>query len=93
MTDPKYMRPGLDFARGKVIEELGELQAALGKSLRWGWESYNPELPREQQETNAGWAYREISDVREALDNLVLEMDKKMFDRKRTWPPAIGTER
>jgi hypothetical protein len=63
MTDPKYMRPGLDFARGKAIEELGELQAALGKSLRWGWESYNPELPRAEQETNAGWIYREIADV------------------------------
>jgi hypothetical protein len=74
MTDPKYMRPGLDFARGKAIEELGELQAALGKSLRWGWLSVNPELPREQQETNARWIYREIADVREALDNLELEM-------------------
>ncbi len=94
MTDPKYMRPGLDFARGKAIEELGELLAALGKSLRWGWESYNPELPRAEQETNAGWAYREMADVRGALDNLEREMDKAMLLRKRSvWPEPIGTER
>lgn len=77
MTQQKYMRPGLDFARGKTIEELGELQAALGKSLRWGWESYNPELPPEQRETNAEWVRREIADVRGALDNLEREMDAK----------------
>lgn len=42
MTDPKYMRPGLNFARGKAIEELGELQSALGKSLRW-WDDRRDE--------------------------------------------------
>lgn len=75
MTQQKYMRAGLDFARGKTIEELGELQAALGKSLRWGWQSYNPELPPEQRETNEAWVRREIADVRGALDNLEREMD------------------
>lgn len=76
MTNPKYMRPGLDFARGKAIEELGELQAALGKSLRWGWESYNPELPVDQRESNADWVRREIADVRAAIDNLEREMKR-----------------
>ena len=76
MTDPKYLRPGLDFARGKVVEELGELQAALGKTLRWGWQSYNPDLPRDQRETNANWVRREIADVRGALDNLEKEMEQ-----------------
>jgi hypothetical protein len=74
MTDPRWMRPGLNFARGKAIEEMGELQAALGKSLRWGWHSVNPDLPPEQQETNAQWIYREANDVRDALDNLIAEM-------------------
>ena len=76
MTGPKYMRPGLDFARGKAIEELGELQAALGKTLRWGWQSTNPELPPVQQETNASWVRREMADVRGALDNLEKEMER-----------------
>lgn len=75
MTDPKYMRAGLDFARGKAIEELGELLAALGKSIRWGWHSANPELAPHLQETNEQWVRREMADVRGALDNLVREMD------------------
>jgi len=90
MTQDKWMRPGLDFARGKMIEELGELQekmgdlaAALGKSLRWGWESVNPDLPVEKRESNVAWARRamgpikiEIADVLTAIDNLEKELDK-----------------
>jgi hypothetical protein len=69
VTDPKYMRPGVNFAIGKLIEECGELQAALGKSIRWGLGSVNPELPPEQQETNADWIDREINDVIGAILN------------------------
>lgn len=76
MTDPRHMRPGLDFARGKAIEECGELQAALGKSLRWGWESANPELPVGQRVTNVAWVRQEMADVRHALDNLEKELDQ-----------------
>lgn len=76
MTDPKYMRPGLDFAVGKAVEELGELQSALGKTLRWGWASANPELPRREQESNFLWVRREMQDVRDALDNLEREMNE-----------------
>src|SRR5712691_4810636 len=78
MTDPRYMRPGLNFARAKTIEELGELQAALGKSLRWGWDSHNPELPPDQRESNEAWVKREMADVRDALDNLEHELMKRL---------------
>lgn len=74
MTDQKYMRPGLDFAVGKTVEELGELQAAIGKTLRWGWWSVNPEVPAGDQESNFLWVQREVADVRGALDNLEKEM-------------------
>jgi hypothetical protein len=77
MTDQKYMRRGLSFARGKVIEELGELQAALGKSLRWGWLSSNPELPEHQREPNIAWVRREMQDVRDAIDNLEKELSER----------------
>jgi hypothetical protein len=77
MTDPKYMRRGLNFARGKAVEELGELQAALGKSLRWGWTSFNPELPSAEREENWQWVRRELQDVREAINNLEKELDAK----------------
>lgn len=78
MTDQKYMKPGIDFAVGKAIEEAGELLAALGKTLRWGWYSVNPEIPKDDRETNACWVRREIQDVRGALDNLEREMDKHL---------------
>ena len=74
MTDPKYMRGGLDFAVGKAVEEAGEFCAAIGKTLRWGWHSVNPELPRDEQETNILWVKREIADLRGALDNLEHEL-------------------
>lgn len=75
MTDPKYMRPGLSFAMGKAVEEAGEFLAAMGKTMRWGWSSYNPELPKHQRETNEAWVRREIADLRGALDNLEAEMN------------------
>lgn len=83
MTNPKYMRPGLPFAVGKSIEELGELQAALGKTLRWGWDSVNPELPPAEQETNEAWVKREITDVRLALANLEKEMIANLPERRK----------
>lgn len=75
MTDQKYMRPGLPFAMGKAVEEAGEFLAAMGKTMRWGWNSYNPEVPKNARESNADWVRREMADLRGALDNLEREMD------------------
>jgi len=77
MTDPKYMEEGVDFAIGKAVEELGELQAALGKTIRFGLFSVNPELHHTEQESNSLWIKREIKDVREALANLEHEIEKE----------------
>lgn len=77
MTDQKYMRPGYNFAIGKLVEELGELQAALGKTIRHGPESVNPELVPEEQETNAAWVEREIEDVLGAIDNYRKEYEDR----------------
>lgn len=74
MSDPKYMRPGLEFAIGKAVEETGEFQQAIGKTIRWGWASFNPELPETERETNAAWVQREMRDLREALEHLEVEM-------------------
>lgn len=83
MTDMKYMKPGLDFAVGKAIEEMGELNAALGKTLRWGWDSYNPELPENMRESNEEWVIRELLDAIHALNNLSLELRRKQaMDRR-----------
>jgi hypothetical protein len=75
MTDPKYMRKGLTFAHHKCVEELGELLAALGKTGRWGWMSYNPELPEDQRELNIQWVMREMLDVNDAINNLLSELE------------------
>ena len=79
MTDQKYMRPGLTFAVGKTVEECGELCAALGKTIRWGWNSYNPELPSDKRVFNIDWVRAEMNDVREALDNLKKELSNSGY--------------
>lgn len=66
-----------------LIEELGELQSALGKAGRWGMESSNPELPPEERETNAEWIKREIADVRAALDLCEPDIDAHIGAAKR----------
>lgn len=76
MTDPRWMRPGVKFAMGKAVEEAGEFIAAVGKTMRWGWMSFNPDLPLAQRETNVAWVRREMADLRAALDNLEREMDR-----------------
>lgn len=50
-----------------LVEEAGEVQAAVGKSLRWGLDSYNPELPAEERELNGDWILRELRDLEEAI--------------------------
>ena len=81
---PEYLRPGFDFALAHAIEEAGEFLAAAGKTARWGRLSVNPELPPEQQETNADWMRREMRDLRGALDRL----DEAM----RTDPATLSRE-
>ncbi len=55
---------------GCVIEECGELQAALGKTLRWGLSGVNPELPVPVQEKNIDWVRREMIDAERAIGML-----------------------
>jgi hypothetical protein len=43
---------------------------AIGKTIRWGLESVNPELPPEQQESNAAWILRELDDLTGAIERL-----------------------
>ena len=62
---PKDVRSKMSY----VVEEMGELAAAIGKAQRWGLRSSNPELPFER-ETNEEWILREMKDVRTALDIL-----------------------
>lgn len=64
----RYQPKTLRQKFGYLVEECGEVLAAAGKTLRWGTESVNPELPHVEQETNRQWVLREITDLRRALD-------------------------
>ena len=70
MADPRYIRDDFDHCLGHVVEECGEVMAAAGKTLRWGWASANPELPMHERETNIVWLQREMKDLRDAMDRL-----------------------
>lgn len=60
------MMDELDRAMGKAIEGAGEFLAAMGKTMRLGWHSANPET----QETNEEWVRRGMLDLRNALSDL-----------------------
>lgn len=64
---PEYMPTTLAQSLGYLVEECGEVLAAVGKTHRWGLESVNPELPKEQQETNRDWIKRELVDLTMAI--------------------------
>jgi len=55
-------------ALGKFIEECGEALAAAGKTVRFGWNSYNPEGA--SSEVNEDWLRREVADLEEAIVRL-----------------------
>ncbi len=47
----------------RLMEEAGEVVHACAKTLRWGWQSVNPTLPRDQQVSNAQYLQREVLDL------------------------------
>ena len=65
--DPNFLQDGLDNKLAHLVEECGEVIAAAGKTLRWGPNSYNPKLPKEQQELNKDWLIRELDDLKHAI--------------------------
>lgn len=55
---------------GRFIEECGEALAAAGKTVRFGWDSWNPLVPVSQRETNEEWLRREVDDLEAAIGRL-----------------------
>ena len=75
---------------GLLIEECGEVLAAAGKSVRFGLDSYNPELRAADREINRDWLLREIVDLeralaiaRESIDDGGFEMRTKFREAAR----------
>jgi hypothetical protein len=70
MSHPNFKNKG--NALGRLIEEAGEVIHAAGKTVRFGWESYNP-FPGQSRETNEEWLMREIADFEDAVARLKRE--------------------
>lgn len=66
--EPRHAEQAIAY----LIEECGEVLAAAGKSLRWGLDSYNPELPIDAREFNAHWLLREMKDLEQAIERVRL---------------------
>lgn len=65
---PSEYRPRTVGAKlGYLVEECGEVLAAVGKTQRWGLDSFNPELPEDRRETNRAWLLRELRDLKRAI--------------------------
>lgn len=83
MSDPRYLQEGFDAQVAHVAEEIGEamkvlgdIMAAIGKAGRWGWESVNPELEPEDQETNREWLARALRAAGPELDDVNLTIGR-----------------
>lgn len=69
-----------------LLEEMGEAQQAIGKILRHGYNSVNPDLPPPAGGTNRCNLERELGDVLVAIDFLIEADDVNehfIEDRKR----------
>ena len=64
---PEYAPKTTEEKLGYLVEECGEVLAAIGKSQRWGLDAVNPELPEDLQEENRAWILRELRDLTRAI--------------------------
>lgn len=67
MMDDKYKPNSRPQKLGYLVEEAGEVLAAVGKTLRWGLDSYNPDVAVTERETNREWLLRELVDLKRAI--------------------------
>lgn len=78
-----YRPQTLQQKLGWLVEECGEVQSAVGKTLRWGIHSVNPELEPSQVETNGAWILRELKDLEEAAKLVRTEIQRRLFSGSR----------
>lgn len=64
---PEYKPKTIEQKLGYLVEECGEVLAAVGKTQRWGLNSVNPELIEDPAETNRDWVLRELIDLERAI--------------------------
>ncbi len=67
MSHERYLPMTLPNKLAHLAEEAGEVVAAVGKTLRFGLDSENPELPDGVREKNRVWLKRELEDLKSYL--------------------------
>lgn len=74
MAHEEFRQHGsVEKALAHLVEEMGEVLSAAGKTQRFGLDSYNPYLPPEERETNEQWLRREVEDLELAIGKLRIE--------------------
>jgi len=58
-------------ALAHLLEEMAEASQAGLKTIRFGPDSTNPELPEEEREANIDWFLREMDDVIHAYNHFI----------------------
>jgi len=85
---PEYRPVSIDQKLGYLVEECGEVLQAVGKTQRWGLESFNPE-PGASRETNREWILRELTDLEQAIEFVRWALDGSIDEAAPTLsPPA-----
>ena len=89
MSDKRYLQKGFENQAAHVVEECGEVLAAIWKTQRWGLDSVNPELAPENQEKNGDWLVRELKDLKEAIERLEVTLNEQhnFVVRGMRWQP------
>jgi hypothetical protein len=67
MVDTTYIRNDISSILAHMVEECGEVIAALGKTLRWGPNSFDPTVPVDLRERNYEWVLRELDDLESVI--------------------------
>jgi hypothetical protein len=67
---PEFLPKNKNTALAHVMEECAEVIKEGSKIYRFGWASYNPNLPIEERETNRDALLREMEDLELAIERL-----------------------
>jgi NTP pyrophosphatase (non-canonical NTP hydrolase) len=67
MSQERYLPMTMPNKLAHLAEEAGEVIAAVGKTLRFGLDSENLDLPEEVREKNRDWLKRELEDLKKAI--------------------------
>jgi NTP pyrophosphatase (non-canonical NTP hydrolase) len=78
MAHEEFRQHGsVEKALAHLVEEMGEVLSAAGKTQRFGLDSYNPYLPPEERETNEQWLLREVGDLKLAINKIEEELETR----------------